>query len=133
MSLDFRGNIMVTQLNAVPFRNLVTGEVYYEKHLEVVNYDVKTQQEIFRTTVASADGLANDWRSLNTINLWDSKAFVDGTYHIVGTFKSGSITIHPNDSTTYSQRARSVDGFHIKLNHKGEHCLLYTSPSPRDA
>ena len=120
MSLDFRGNIMVTQLNAVPFRNLVTGEVYYEKHLEVVNYDVKTQQEIFRTTVASADGLANDWRSLNTINLWDSKAFVDGTYHIVGTFKSGSITIHPNDSTTYSQRARSVDGFHIKLNHKGE-------------
>jgi len=120
MSLDFRGNIIATQLNAVPFRNLVTGEVYYEKHLEVINYDIETRQEIFRTTVASADGLANGWTSTNTINVWDCKAFVDGTYHIVGTFKSGSIKIHQNDGTTYSQKARSVDGFHIKVNHLGE-------------
>jgi len=121
MSLDFRGNIMVSQLSAVPFRNLVTGEVYYEKHIEVVNYDVESQQEIFRTTVASADGLANGWRDLNTINIWDSQAFVDGSFHIVGTFKRGDLRIHQNDTTTYEERARTgVDGWHIKVNYKGE-------------
>jgi len=121
MSLDFRGNIMATQLNAVPFRNLVTGEVYYEKHLDVVNYDVASQQEIFRTTVVSADGLSNTARDLNYINLWDSQAFVDGSYHIVGTFSRGDLRIHQNDSTTYEQRALTgVDSWHIKVNYKGE-------------
>jgi len=121
MRLDFRDNITVTQLNAVPFRNLVTGEVYYEKHLEVVNYDADTRQEIYRTTVASADGLANSWTASNAINLWDSYNFIDGSLHIVGTLKGGSLRVHQNDSTTYTERARTgVDAFHFKLNYKGE-------------
>ena len=121
MSLDFRGNIIATQLSAVPFRNLTTNEVYYEKHLEVINYDVKTQQEIFRTTVASADGLANNYNSLNSINIWDSQAFVDGSYHIVGTFKRGKLRIHESDGTTYEERARTgVDSWALKVNHEGK-------------